>query len=131
MPVLVSIFHIFVNRAVVFGVPIGGHLFVEGLLLVVIIFLLSQKSYKPPKCPLTTKEIDELCDEWMPESLIPPIYKRRVEKGSSSTVKVSLSLDTHIAIYIHIMCTHIHLYLHTYITIHNPYCTHIYIHEWL
>ncbi|KAK3018746.1 hypothetical protein RJ639_004232, partial [Escallonia herrerae] len=62
-------------RAVVFGVHIGGHLFVEGLLLVVILFLLSQKSYKPPKRPLTKKEIDELCDEWVPESLIPPITK--------------------------------------------------------
>ncbi|XVE91113.1 hypothetical protein DITRI_Ditri20bG0129000 [Diplodiscus trichospermus] len=60
-------------RAVVFGVHIGGHLFVEVLLLVVILFLLSQKSYKPPKRPLTKKEIDELCDEWVPESLIPPI----------------------------------------------------------
>ncbi|KAL2482640.1 Long chain base biosynthesis protein 1 [Forsythia ovata] len=62
-------------RAVVFGVPIGGHLFVEGLLLVVILFLLSQKSYKPPKRPLTKKEIDELCDEWTPEPLIPSIPK--------------------------------------------------------
>ncbi|XP_009801763.1 long chain base biosynthesis protein 1-like [Nicotiana sylvestris] len=60
-------------RAVVFGVNIGGHLFVEGLLLVVILFLLSQKSYKPPKRPLTKKEIDELCDEWVPEPLIPTI----------------------------------------------------------
>ncbi|KAJ8761383.1 hypothetical protein K2173_001514 [Erythroxylum novogranatense] len=60
-------------RAVVFGVHIGGHLFVEGLLFVVILFLLSQKSYKPPKRPLTEKEIDELCDEWVPEPLIPPI----------------------------------------------------------
>jgi serine palmitoyltransferase len=60
-------------RADVFGVHIGGHLFVEGLLLVVILFLLSQKSYKPPKRPLTNTEIDELCDEWVPESLIPPI----------------------------------------------------------
>lgn len=60
-------------RAVVFGVHIGGHLFVEGLLLVAILFLLSQKSYKPPKRPLTKKEIDELCDEWVPESLIPPL----------------------------------------------------------
>ncbi|CAM8894918.1 unnamed protein product [Rhodiola kirilowii] len=60
-------------EAVVFGVHIGGHLYVEGLLLVVIIFLLSQKSYKPPKRPLTKKEIDELCDEWQPESLIPRI----------------------------------------------------------
>ncbi|GMP74483.1 hypothetical protein CsSME_00031891 [Camellia sinensis var. sinensis] len=60
-------------RAFVFGVHIHGHLFVEGLLVVVILFLLSQKSYKPPKRPLTKKEIDELCDEWVPESLIPPI----------------------------------------------------------
>ncbi|OAY35204.1 long chain base biosynthesis protein 1 [Manihot esculenta] len=60
-------------RAVVFGVHIGGHLFVEGLLLVVILFLLSQKSYKPPKRPLSKKEIDELCEEWVPEPLIPPI----------------------------------------------------------
>ncbi|KAL0357050.1 UNVERIFIED_CONTAM: Long chain base biosynthesis protein 1 [Sesamum calycinum] len=60
-------------RAVVFGVPIRGHLLVEGLLLVVILFLLSQKSYKPPKRPLTKKEVDELCDEWVPEPLIPSI----------------------------------------------------------
>ncbi|XP_071742241.1 long chain base biosynthesis protein 1 [Rutidosis leptorrhynchoides] len=60
-------------RAVVFGVPIGGHLFLEGLLVVVIMILLSQKSYKPPKRPLTNQEINELCDEWVPESLIPPI----------------------------------------------------------
>lgn len=60
-------------RAVVFGVQIGGHLFVEVLLLVVILFLLSQKSYKPPKRPLTNKEIDELCGEWVPEPLIPPL----------------------------------------------------------
>ncbi|GLT70932.1 hypothetical protein SLA2020_429800 [Shorea laevis] len=60
-------------RAVVFGVHIGGHLFVEVLLLVVILFLLSQKSYKPPKRPLTKKEIDELCDEWVPETLIPSL----------------------------------------------------------
>jgi hypothetical protein len=32
-----------------------GHLFIEVLLLVVILFLLSQKSYKPPKRPLTNK----------------------------------------------------------------------------
>ncbi|KMT00287.1 hypothetical protein BVRB_1g016420 [Beta vulgaris subsp. vulgaris] len=60
-------------RAVVFGVQIGGHLFVEVLLFVVILYLLSQKSYAPPKRPLTKKEIDELCDEWTPEPLIPAI----------------------------------------------------------
>ncbi|XP_031401026.1 long chain base biosynthesis protein 1-like isoform X1 [Punica granatum] len=62
-------------RAVIFGVQIGGHLFVEALLLVAILFLLSQKSYKPPKRPLTEKEIDDLCDEWVPEPLIPTIAK--------------------------------------------------------
>ncbi|KAK4277449.1 hypothetical protein QN277_015447 [Acacia crassicarpa] len=60
-------------RAVVFGVHIGGHFFVEAVLFVVILFLLSQKSYKPPKRPLREKEIDELCDEWVPEPLIPPL----------------------------------------------------------
>ncbi|KAG6434659.1 hypothetical protein SASPL_106299 [Salvia splendens] len=60
-------------RSVVFGVPIKGHLLVEGLLLVVILFLMTQKSYKPPKRPLTKKEVDELCDEWVPEPLIPSI----------------------------------------------------------
>ncbi|GJN08448.1 hypothetical protein PR202_ga26367 [Eleusine coracana subsp. coracana] len=60
-------------RAVVFGVHIDGHLVVEGLLITVIVFQLSRKSYKPPKKPLTEKEIDELCDEWEPEPLCPPI----------------------------------------------------------
>ncbi|KHG11838.1 Serine palmitoyltransferase 1 [Gossypium arboreum] len=56
------------------------HLFVEVLLLVVIFFLISQKSYKPPKRPLTKKEIDELCDEWVPESLIPPITQEMLSE---------------------------------------------------
>ncbi|XP_043702157.1 long chain base biosynthesis protein 1b [Telopea speciosissima] len=60
-------------RAVVFGVHIDGHLVVEALLLIAILFLLLQKSYKPPKRPLTEKEIDELCEDWVPESLIPPL----------------------------------------------------------
>ncbi|OVA20458.1 Aminotransferase [Macleaya cordata] len=60
-------------RAVLFGVPIGGHYVVEALLVVVILFLLLQKSYKPPKKPLTEREVDELCEDWVPESLIPPI----------------------------------------------------------
>ncbi|KAL4393967.1 hypothetical protein AHAS_Ahas02G0104900 [Arachis hypogaea] len=53
--------------------PSVGHLFIEVFLLVVILFLLSQKSYKPPKRPLTNKKIDELCDEWVPEPLIPSL----------------------------------------------------------
>uniref|UniRef100_A0ACD5VGQ6 Uncharacterized protein n=1 Tax=Avena sativa TaxID=4498 RepID=A0ACD5VGQ6_AVESA len=60
-------------RAVVFGVHIDGHLVVEGLLIAVIVFQLSRKSYKPPKKPLSEKEIDELCDEWEPEPLCPPV----------------------------------------------------------
>jgi len=59
--------------AVVFGVHIGGRLFFEGFLVAVILFLLSLNSYKPPKRPLNEKEIDELCDEWVPEPLIPAI----------------------------------------------------------
>ncbi|KAJ0037959.1 hypothetical protein Pint_22534 [Pistacia integerrima] len=51
-----------------------GYLFVE-VLLVVILSLLSQKSYNPPNRPLTKKEIDELCDEWVLESLILIISK--------------------------------------------------------
>ncbi|KAJ3684969.1 hypothetical protein LUZ61_014133 [Rhynchospora tenuis] len=61
------------TRAVVFGVPIDGHLVVEVLLVVVILFQLTRKSYKPPKKPLTEKEIDELCDDWVPEPLTPQI----------------------------------------------------------
>jgi serine palmitoyltransferase len=33
----------------------SGHLVVEGLLIAVIVFQLSRKSYKPPKKPLTEK----------------------------------------------------------------------------
>ncbi|MED6118502.1 serine palmitoyltransferase component [Stylosanthes scabra] len=66
-------------RAQVFGFQIGGHLFIEVFLLVVILFLLSQKSYKPPKRPLTNKEIDELCDEWVPEPLIPSLNEEPYE----------------------------------------------------
>ncbi|XP_074562372.1 long chain base biosynthesis protein 1b-like [Curcuma longa] len=60
-------------RAVVFGVHIDGHLVVEVLLIAVILFQLTRKSYKPPKKPLTEKEIDDLCEEWVPEPLHPPI----------------------------------------------------------
>ncbi|KAJ3679812.1 hypothetical protein LUZ60_016090 [Juncus effusus] len=60
-------------KAVLFGVPIDGHLVVEALLIVVILFQLTRKSYKPPKKPLTEKEIDELCDDWEPEPLTPEI----------------------------------------------------------
>ncbi|OAY77390.1 Long chain base biosynthesis protein 1a [Ananas comosus] len=60
-------------RAVVFGVHIDGHLVVEVLLIAVILFQLSRKSYKPPKKPLSEKEIDDLCEEWVPESLTPSI----------------------------------------------------------
>ncbi|CAD5170837.1 unnamed protein product [Musa acuminata subsp. malaccensis] len=60
-------------RAVVFGVHIDGHLVVEVLLVAVILFQLTRKSYKPPKKPLTEKEIDDLCEEWVPEPLHPSI----------------------------------------------------------
>lgn len=65
-------------RAVVFGVHIDGHLVLEVLLILVILFQLSRKSYKPPKKPLTEKEIDDLCEEWVPEPLHPPITEEMV-----------------------------------------------------
>ncbi|AQK49623.1 hypothetical protein ZEAMMB73_Zm00001d049112 [Zea mays] len=66
------------SRQLPLGLGLGapslyGHLIVEGLLIAVIVFQLSTKSYKPLKKPLTEKEIDELCDEWEPELLCPPI----------------------------------------------------------
>ncbi|GAB2217705.1 hypothetical protein Droror1_Dr00000909 [Drosera rotundifolia] len=61
------------SGAVVFGVPIGGHFFIEGFFVLVIVYLLLSKSYKPPRKPLTEEEIDQLCAEWTPESLIPPL----------------------------------------------------------
>ncbi|PWZ05019.1 Long chain base biosynthesis protein 1a [Zea mays] len=66
------------SRQLPLGLGLGapslyGHLVVEGLLIAVIVFQLSRKSYKPPKKPLTEKEIDELYDEWEPELLCPPI----------------------------------------------------------
>uniref|UniRef100_A0ACD5VLQ1 Uncharacterized protein n=1 Tax=Avena sativa TaxID=4498 RepID=A0ACD5VLQ1_AVESA len=60
-------------RAFVFGVHINGQLVVQGILIAVIVFQLSRKSYKPPKKPLSEKEVDELCHEWEPEPLCPPI----------------------------------------------------------
>lgn len=39
----------------VFGFVVEGHFFLEGFLLVVILFLVTQKSYKPPKKPLSEK----------------------------------------------------------------------------
>ncbi|GBG76086.1 hypothetical protein CBR_g21746 [Chara braunii] len=50
-----------------------GHLLVETLLVVVIVALLLQKSYQPQKRPLSEAEIDQLCEEWEPEPLHPPL----------------------------------------------------------
>ncbi|KAK1273044.1 Long chain base biosynthesis protein 1b [Acorus gramineus] len=63
-----------------FCLLVEGHFVIEVLLVVVILFQLSRKSYKPPKKPLTEKEVDELCDEWVPESLHPPITKEMEEQ---------------------------------------------------
>ncbi|GLJ18765.1 hypothetical protein SUGI_0335090 [Cryptomeria japonica] len=61
--------------AVLFGVQVDWHIIVDVLLLAMVVFLLFQKSYHPEKRPLTPKEIDELCEEWIPEPLHPPITK--------------------------------------------------------
>nr|XP_002132110.1 serine palmitoyltransferase 1 isoform X1 [Ciona intestinalis] len=54
------------------------HYIVEGLLVVWIIRLLFFKSYKiHDKVPLTTKEKDELIEDWEPEPLVPPLEETR------------------------------------------------------
>ncbi|CAA6673557.1 unnamed protein product [Spirodela intermedia] len=60
-------------RAVIFGVHVDGHLVVEVLLIVVILFLLSRKSYKHPKKPLTEKVLG-------PEPLHPPITEEMLSE---------------------------------------------------
>ncbi|XP_028806876.1 long chain base biosynthesis protein 1 [Neltuma alba] len=62
-------------RAVVCGSYVGANLFVEVLLLLVGLLLLSRKRSKPRKQKLRPKEVDELCDQWVPEPLFPPISK--------------------------------------------------------
>ncbi|KAM7280011.1 hypothetical protein ACFE04_007145 [Oxalis oulophora] len=59
---------------------ISSHLILETIFVGVILFLLSLKSYKPPKRPLTHKEIDELCEEWVPEPLIPSITNQMLSE---------------------------------------------------
>ncbi|GLI60858.1 hypothetical protein VaNZ11_003073 [Volvox africanus] len=51
-----------------------GHLIIEGALILVIIYLALQHSFKVrhhAEEPLTEKEIDQLCKEWSPEPLVP------------------------------------------------------------
>lgn len=41
-----------------------GHFFVEGLLGVVIVILLTRKSYKPPKRPLTEQVLSQILSSY-------------------------------------------------------------------
>ncbi|KAG2454807.1 hypothetical protein HYH02_000639 [Chlamydomonas schloesseri] len=53
-----------------------GHLVIEAALIVVIVYLALQHSFKVhPRAedPLTDKEIDQLCKEWTPEPLVPAV----------------------------------------------------------
>eukprot|EP00201_Polytomella_parva_P010152 CAMPEP_0175049906 /NCGR_PEP_ID=MMETSP0052_2-20121109/6975_1 /TAXON_ID=51329 ORGANISM="Polytomella parva, Strain SAG 63-3" /NCGR_SAMPLE_ID=MMETSP0052_2 /ASSEMBLY_ACC=CAM_ASM_000194 /LENGTH=604 /DNA_ID=CAMNT_0016314073 /DNA_START=195 /DNA_END=2009 /DNA_ORIENTATION=- len=73
-----------------------GHLAIEGILLLLIIYLILQHSYKispSTERPLTDKEVDELCREWVPEPLVasepediwtPPVVES--EKGVFSQI---------------------------------------------
>lgn len=50
------------------------HLAIEGLLLMLILWLLLRKSYNPrDKSRLTQKEMDQLIEEWVPEPLVPEV----------------------------------------------------------
>mmetsp|Transcript_10601 Transcript_10601/g.20965 ORF Transcript_10601/g.20965 Transcript_10601/m.20965 type:complete len:493 (-) Transcript_10601:362-1840(-) len=63
-PTLEALFAALVSR-------LDVHLFIEGIFVVVLCYLLFQKSYKPRRRgdDLTEKEIDELCDAWQPDPL--------------------------------------------------------------
>ena len=51
----------------------GYHILLEVFLVCTILFLLSRKSYRPKqqKLELTPQEIEELCEGWKPEPLVP------------------------------------------------------------
>mmetsp|Transcript_5439 Transcript_5439/g.13803 ORF Transcript_5439/g.13803 Transcript_5439/m.13803 type:complete len:493 (+) Transcript_5439:269-1747(+) len=76
------------------------HLFIEGIFVAVICYLLFQKSYKPRGVnaeALSEKEIDELCDAWQPEPLVSgafaqqqiPREERIVSEHSGAMVKIN------------------------------------------
>ena len=52
-----------------------GHLAAELLLLLIIVYLLTRKSFKPRKSkPLSKAEQEELIEDWQPEPLVPTTY---------------------------------------------------------
>lgn len=65
--------------AAVSGAALDGHFVLEAILVIVILGLMLQKSYKPEKPGLTEQEIEQLCDEWEPEPLHPPMSKEMLE----------------------------------------------------
>lgn len=53
-----------------------GHIVLEAALVLMILYLYLQSSFKPRSKqnePLTEKEIDELCEDWVPEPLSKPL----------------------------------------------------------
>lgn len=53
-----------------------GHVLFEGALVIIIVYMFLQRSFKPRSKqnePLTEKEIGELCEEWVPEPLAQPL----------------------------------------------------------
>ncbi|EFJ44316.1 hypothetical protein VOLCADRAFT_82885 [Volvox carteri f. nagariensis] len=53
-----------------------GHLVIEGVLILAIVYLALQHSFKVQRRaegPLTEKEIEQLCREWTPEPLVPTL----------------------------------------------------------
>ncbi|GAQ82536.1 Long-Chain Base 1 [Klebsormidium nitens] len=58
---------------------VSKHVWVELVLLLVVLYFLSQRSYKPDQRPLSHQEIDQLCEEWVPDPLTPPLTKFQKE----------------------------------------------------
>jgi serine palmitoyltransferase len=61
------------------------HWVIESVLILFILFLFFQKSYKPKERKLTAKEVEELIDDFEPEPLVPGMTKKQ-EMDMASTV---------------------------------------------
>lgn len=71
-----------------------GHLVVEALLVALLLAMLFKRSYIPGAADnLTDKEVDELCKEWSPEPLAPPMP---FERSALTTPVIEGAVGRHI-----------------------------------
>ncbi|RLN90092.1 hypothetical protein BBJ28_00023470, partial [Nothophytophthora sp. Chile5] len=73
------------------------HVIIETFLIVFVVYITLVKRDKPkgPAAKLTEREIDDLCDEWTPEPIIPPNTVVDVNKSTPIGI-VEGTPDTHL-----------------------------------